>query len=86
MLGVLLGLCTPLAFWSIRWFTLNFILDARPGALSDTSRMFQEMQPHVALWTLPLAFGISVGIGIIFGLYPARAAAKLDPIEALRHE
>jgi putative ABC transport system permease protein len=86
MLGVLLGLSTPLAFWSIRWFTLKFILDARPGALSDTSRMFQEMQPHVALWTLPLAFGISVGIGIIFGLYPARAAAKLDPIEALRHE
>lgn len=86
ILGVLLGLCTPVAFWMIRYITLNFILDSRPGALSDTSRMFSEMEPTVALWTLPLAFGISVGIGVIFGLYPARAAAQLDPIEALRHE
>ncbi len=34
---------------------------------------------------IPLAFGISMMIGMVFGLYPARRAARMNPIEALRH-
>lgn len=86
VLGILLGLATPPVFRFIRDFTVEYILESTPGSVSDISRIFQQMEPQVAMWSLPVAFGISVGIGVIFGLYPARSAARLDPIEALRHE
>jgi putative ABC transport system permease protein len=46
-----------------------------------------ELPPvHTPLWAILIAFGFCGFLGILFGMYPAAKASKLDPIEALRYE
>lgn len=44
------------------------------------------MPSSIPAWSIFLSFGVCVAIGVIFGYIPARKAADMDPIEAIRHE
>jgi putative ABC transport system permease protein len=47
---------------------------------------YSPLPAYVPLWAIAVGLGISAAVGIIFGLWPAWKAARLDPIEALRWE
>ena len=53
-----------------------------PYIVQETTDLVTIVTPLAPL----LAFGISAGVGVLFGIYPAWRAAAMDPVEALRHE
>ncbi|HEY1758072.1 MAG TPA: ABC transporter permease [Bryobacteraceae bacterium] len=56
-------------------------------SVSRATRMaFPSLPTEVPIWAVALGIGVSVGIGLFFGIWPASKAARLDPVEALRYE
>src|SRR6056297_3496172 len=47
---------------------------------------FAPVPAEITWWSIALALGVSLAVGLVFGVLPARRAGQLDPVEALRHE
>lgn len=63
------------------------ILGVALGVLSAVFvSKYSEIPTMVSSWSIALSFGVAATIGLVFGLFPARKAAKQDPIKALRIE
>lgn len=73
-LGILFGYC-------LAWIGAAII--SAVGTAAGTTSSFS---PVITPQAVQLASGICIGIGIVFGWYPARRAAKLDPVECLRFQ
>ncbi len=79
LLGVVFGLmCGPI-FRGTRYLITMLDPELLPPVV-------QTLEPIIAPWSVALSLVISLGVGVVFGLYPARRAAHMNPIDALRHE
>ena len=88
---VILGLfvteaATTSALGGVLGIGLGYLLSALANRILPLVMSDMEMTVAPSLGSVAVAFGISVGIGVLFGYLPAKRAARLNPIEALHYD
>lgn len=76
VLGIVLG-------YALAWI---LALLAANSSFLESFGSSGSITPSFSLTTVIFAFAVSVGIGVIFGYYPARRASRLDPVQCLRYQ
>jgi putative ABC transport system permease protein len=72
---------------SITLSTFGGVIGIALGSLAATAiAAFTPLPARLEVWSVVVGIGITAGVGLFFGAYPASRAASLDPIEALRRE
>jgi putative ABC transport system permease protein len=65
---------------------LGYALSASVASVASGAMGGMTITPSISMQSVALAVGICVIVGVVFGYYPARRAAKCDPVEALQHQ
>jgi macrolide transport system ATP-binding/permease protein len=81
VLGIVIGLLCEPAYGSL----IEFLETFSPKVYESLPPSMKDMTPEIVYWSLPMVLGLAVLTGVIFGIYPARKAAKMNPVDALRH-
>lgn len=84
-LGGILGIAAGFLCEPAYKLGLGLIEDFTPSIFESFPPSMKNMTPELVIWSLPLVFMTAVLTGVLFGIYPARKAAEMNPVDALRH-